>query len=779
MIASLARRIFKSQGRRRLTRYQRIADQILTRADDDARLTPGDLLTRMQQLRAAAKAGKPLDELTIPCFALVREAARRTLGQQHVRAQLIGGLALRDGAICEMKTGEGKTLAATLASVLFALRGQGVHIAAPNDYLSARDADWMQPIYTALGISVGLITPSADDDSRRGAYACDITYGIASEFAFDYLRDNMRSSAAATVQRGHAFTIIDEADAVLIDEASMPLALFGPLGDHSAYYTCIDNVIAALPQSAAECELAKRRVSLTSTGYTQTEQSLRDAGVLNAGISLHDVEAVSILHHVMQALRAHRLLARDRDYIVQDNHIVIIDRHTGRPMPGRRYDEGLHQALEAKEALEIGEETRTLASIRFQTFFRLYSTLAGMTGTANSDVAEYREIYGLDVVCVPTHRPIIRRDENHLHTTHAAKMDAVLTAIDDAHAQKRPVLVGAPSIERSELIAASLEARGWVRTNESTDNGASLCNSRTFRLLNAKHRAEEAHIIAGAGRPGAVTIATAMAGRGTDIRLAPESVSAGGLLVIGTEHHTLARMDDQLRGRAGRQGDDGAAVFHSSLEDATLRGVTARPGAIVAAMQRQNANRDQAQRLATLRFEDVVQRQRTTMHSFRNEIRDSAMPLTLVRRFRQETIDDIVSRYASHASWDRDGLDSAIRAILTLAITLPENYSANDIKALRENILEVADDWMNRKVNAIGASRLAGVMHTIMLALIDQLWAEHTEKLNHLSRMVGDRRLPVHRLATEYRIEAFALFELMIRDFRHEVTTHAMRVGIS
>lgn len=789
MIAALARRAFGSRASRKLARYQRTADDIIALAPKLAALSADELSTRMQELRQRARNGAALEALTTPCFALVREAARRTLGQQHVTAQLVGGLALRDGGIAEMKTGEGKTLAATLVSVLFALAGRGVHIAAPNDYLSARDAGWMRPVYAALGISVGLVTQQVEDDSRRIAYGCDVTYGIASEFAFDYLRDNMKFSAADCVQRGHAFALVDEADAVLIDDAGMPLALFGPSGDHSALYQSIDAIIASLPDKGYTRDEDNRRVALTDPGYDLVEAALRQCGLLKAGVSLHDIAAISTLHHVVQALRAHKLLMRDRDYIIYAEDIVIIDRHTGRMMPGRRYDEGLHQALEAKEGMPVGEETRTLASITFQTFFRRYERLAGMTGTALPDAAEYSSIYDLDVVAVPPHRPVIRGDDNVLHPTRAEKMHAVLQAVEDAHARRQPVLIGAPTIEGSEAIAACLEQRGWLRACGSAGDAV----TRSFNVLNARHHADEARIIAQAGQPGAVTVATAMAGRGTDIQLNDICLAAGGLLVIGTEHHELARLDDQLRGRAGRQGDPGAAIFHASLEDASLQhargSLSARTndaavhpaigGRLISAMQRRNAAHGLEARLGLLRFEDIIQQQRETVHALRIDIRDGADPLQRVRQLSHETIDDLMQRYAGAAGWDRGGLDSAVRSILTLAVPLPERLETGGVTTLHAAIAREADDWMQRKIDGIGTERLGEVLRTVMLALLDQLWAEQGEKLDHLRRRVGDRRLPAHRIAAEFRIEAFALFELMIRDFRHEVTTHAMRVGFS
>jgi preprotein translocase subunit SecA len=803
MILRLAKRALGFRAKRRLARYDETAGKILARACNYTPLSATALRERAEELRRHAIAGTPLDNLIIETFALVREAARRALGEQHVAAQLIGGLALHDGCIAEMKTGEGKTLTATLVCALNALPGHGVHVATPNDYLAERDANWMRPIYQMLGLSVGVNTSQMDDDARREAYRCDITYGVASEFGFDYLRDNMKFSAAETVQRGHAFALVDEADAVLIDEAAMPLALFGPLGEQSGFYQAIDAVIAALQPNHYEVD-DRRRVALTDAGYSEVERGLRQTELLTAPTTLHDLEAISLLHHVVQSLRAHVLLARDRDYIVQHDGVIIIDKLTGRPMPGRRYDEGLHQALEAKEDCAIGEETSTLASITFQTLFRRYAKLAGMTGTAIADEAEYRDIYGLEVVSIPTHRPLVRVDEAALHATTADKMRAILRDVERAANHGQPVLIGAPSIEQSETLATMLEAHGWKQRGD--DDAVGDGTRKTFAVLNAKHHAREARIVAQAGAPGAVTIATAMAGRGTDIRLGgatadaathARAIASGGLLVIGTAHHDHCRLDGQLRGRAGRQGDPGRSVIHASLQDellnttATAAIPSSVPGSSIAspvahrlvrAAQKRHESRSFDRRLSLLRFDAVIQRQRDTTYDLRREIRDGADPLAVAKRLRDETIGDLTDRYArSGAAWDIAGLDTAIRSILTLAVTIeqPPAPNATGANTLAQRIRTMADRWMQGKIDTIGEAVLSDALRRLMMALIDQLWSEQSERLEHLKRSIGDRRLPPHKIAAEFQIEAFALFELMMRDFRHEVTAHAMRIGIS
>lgn len=801
MILRLAQRALGFAARRKLVQYEKIAHQIVALDAGYRQLTDAALRERANELRRRTQAGGALDDIKTNVFALVRETARRALDEHPVPVQLIGALALHDGHIAEMKTGEGKTLTATLVCTLNALTGNGVHVATPNDYLAGRDATWMQPVYDLLGLSVGVITQDMDDDARRDAYRCDITYGIASEFGFDYLRDNMKFTTAETVQRGHSFALIDEADAILIDEATMPLALFGPLGDHAGFYQTIDTVITRLQPTHFDID-HRRRVALTEAGYSEVERGLRQHGLLRADTTLHEIASISLLHHVVQALRAHVVLARDRDYVVQDGHVTIVDALTGRPMPGRRYDEGLHQALEAKESCAIGEETRTLTATTFQTYFRRYAKLAGMTGTAITDTSEYREVYGLDVITIPTHRPLIRVDESVLHGTAADKHTAILHEIESAHAHGQPVLIGAPSIERSEVLATMLKDNGWRQCGEPENDEVF---AKTFALLNAKHPAREAHIVAEAGAPGAVTIATAMAGRGTDIRLGGEHaneatrasvIAAGGLLVIGSTHHEQERLDRQLRGRAGRQGDPGRSTFHAALEDevlttAAIRAPSPAQGRPVAssvakrlirAAQARHEIRSVDRRLGLLRFDAIIQRQYDTLYDMRRDIRDDGDPLLLAQRLRHETIDDLIARFAPpDAPWDVAGLDHAIRSILTLAVDLspPSTQRAIDSENLKQTIYVMADRWMERKVAGIGEALLGDILRRLMMALIDQLWSEQFERLEHLKRQIGDRRLPPHKVVAEFQHEAFGLFERTVMDFRHDVTAHAMRVGIN
>ncbi|MEH6952142.1 preprotein translocase subunit SecA [Nitrobacter sp. NHB1] len=800
MIPRLARRALNFGTRRKLTQYETTAGRILAMEPDHRRLSADGLRDRVSELRQRVRAGTALDEIKEEVFALAREASRRALNQHPVPVQTIGALALHDGHIAEMKTGEGKTLTATLVCALHALSAQGVHVATPNDYLAERDAGWMRPVYDVLGLSTGVITREMDDDSRREAYRCDITYGIASEFGFDYLRDNMKFSAAETVQRGHAFALVDEADATLIDEAAMPLALFGPLGDHSGLYQTVDAVIASLQPSHYEID-PRRRVALTEAGYSEVEQRLQQQGLLKTPTTLHDIASISMLHHVVQSLRAHVLLARDRDYVVVNGSVTLVDGLTGRPIPGRRYDEGLHQALEAKEGCAIGEETHTLAAITFQTYFRRYARLAGMTGTAKADAEEYNDIYGLDVISIPTHRPMVRVDESVLHASAAGKLRAILRELEDAAARGQPVLIGAPSIERSEALAAMLEANGWRQRNDETKSDGT---TRTFAVLNAKHHAREAQIIAEAGAPGAVTIATAMAGRGTDIRLGGENadvarraqvIAAGGLLVIGTTHHDHGRMDEQLRGRAGRQGDPGRSIFHASLEDEFLtnaaisvaqpeQAATIAPSVasrLIRAAQKRHEVRSFDRRLGLLRFDTIIQSQRDHVYDLRHTIRDGNDTLTLATRLRHETIDDLIARFATpSAPWDLAGLDHAIRSVLTLAVDIspPSADPKADAKALAQRIRATADRWIDGKIASMGEAMFVDILGRLMMALIDHLWSEQSARLDHLKRRIGDRRLPSHQIVAEFQLEAFALLERMIADFRRDVTAYAMRVGI-
>ncbi|MFL5325805.1 MAG: preprotein translocase subunit SecA, partial [Microvirga sp.] len=629
MLGALAKKIFGSANDRRVKGYRPRVEAINAIEPEMERLSDDELRARTESFRAELASGKELDDILVEAFATVREAAKRTLGQRHFDVQLVGGMVLHEGGIAEMKTGEGKTLVATLPVYLNALAGKGVHVVTVNDYLARRDADWMGQIYTFLGMTVGVIVHGLDDDERKAAYDCDITYGTNNEYGFDYLRDNMKYELAHMVQRGHNYGIVDEVDSILIDEARTPLIISGPIDDRSDLYIAIDQLIPRLDRSHYDLDEKQRTVSLTETGNERMEEMLREAGTLKEG-GLYDAHNATIVHHVNQALRAHTLFQRDKDYIVRNGEVVIIDEFTGRMMPGRRYSEGLHQGLEAKERVQIQPENQTLASITFQNYFRLYKKLAGMTGTAATEADEFQEIYNLEVVEIPTNMPVARQDEDdEVYRTVEEKYKAIIQEIEKAHARRQPVLVGTASIEKSELLAELLAKGGYTQIDFTDPEAlqelyAAAREGRTtkkFAVLNARFHEQEAYIVAEAGVPGAITIATNMAGRGTDIKLGgnldmriaqelkdvppgPErddKVAAiraeieanrevvlhsgekadpaagrkadlpGGLYIVGTERHESRRIDNQLRGRSGRQGDPGRSKFYLSLQDDLMR----------------------------------------------------------------------------------------------------------------------------------------------------------------------------------------------------------------
>src|SRR5437899_3011229 len=614
MIGALARKFFGSANDRRVKGYQSRVNDINALESELAALSDEALKARTAEFRQQIADGKTLDDLLVPAFATVREAAKRTLGQRHFDVQLIGGMVLHEGDIAEMKTGEGKTLVATLAVYLNALAGRGIHVVTVNDYLARRDSGWMGQIYSFLGMTTGVIVHGLDDSDGKAAYACDITYGTNNEYGFDYLRDNMKYRLEDMVQRPHFYAIVDEVDSILIDEARTPMIISGPLDDRSDFYNTIDAYIPKLDKTDYDVDEKQRTVALSEAGMEKLERVLTEAGLLK-GESLYDVENVSTVHHVNQALRAHKLFQRDKDYIVRNGEVVIIDEFTGRMMPGRRYSEGLHQALEAKEHQPIQPENQTLASITFQNYFRMYEKLAGMTGTALTEADEFMDIYNLDVVEVPTNLPMIRDDQDdEVYRTAEEKYRAIITLIEECKTKGQPVLVGTTSIEKSEHLAELMRKQGWEQHDFSDanafaalysgDEGAS--RKKVFAILNARYHEQEAYIVSQAGVPGAITIATNMAGRGTDIQLGgnadmriaqelkdmPEggqrdqaandikeqvarlkemALKAGGLFVLGTERHESRRIDNQLRGRSGRQGDPGRSKFFLSLEDDLMR----------------------------------------------------------------------------------------------------------------------------------------------------------------------------------------------------------------
>ena len=728
MIGAVARKLFGSANERRIRSYQPRVDEINALEKELEALSDEALRARTDEFKKQVAEGASLDDILVPAFATVREAAKRTLGQRHFDVQLIGGMILHEGKIAEMKTGEGKTLVATLAVYLNALSGRGVHVVTVNDYLAKRDAEWMGQIYKFLGLTVGVIVHGLDDEQRKKAYDCDVTYGTNNELGFDYLRDNMKYRMEDMVQRGHIYAIVDEVDSILIDEARTPLIISGPLDDRSEFYNTIDSYIPALDKADYEVDEKQRTVTLTEAGMEKLEQRLRAAGQLK-GESLYDVENVSVVHHVNQALRAHKLFQRDKDYIVRNGEVVIIDEFTGRMMPGRRYSEGLHQALEAKEHQPIQPENQTLASITFQNYFRMYEKLAGMTGTALTEADEFLDIYNLDVLEVPTNMPLIRiDDDDEVYRTAKEKYRSIIALIEDCKARGQPVLVGTTSIEKSEQLAEMLREAGWEAHDftdpnafaalYSGDDGAT--KTKVFAILNARYHEQEAYIIAQAGVPGAITIATNMAGRGTDIqlggnadmrirqeiadvadwaardkdpradeirkqvaRLKEKALEAGGLFVLGTERHESRRIDNQLRGRSGRQGDPGHSKFFLSLEDDLMRifgsdkldGMLQKLGlkeneaiihpwinkALEKAQQKVEA-RNFDIRKNLLKYDDVMNDQRKVIFEQRLELmRDEAVDET-VADMRHSVIEDLVAKHippnAYAEQWDIDGLDA-------------------------------------------------------------------------------------------------------------------------
>ncbi len=815
MFGGLARKLFGTANDRFIKRLEPLVERTNALEPDLARLTDEQLAQRTPVLRERLSKGEPLDDLLPEAFATVREAARRTLGQRHFDVQILGGAVLHRGMIAEMATGEGKTLAATLPAYLNALTGKGVHVVTVNDYLARRDAEWMGQIYKFLGLSVGVIVPNILDEERRLAYAADITYGTNNEFGFDYLRDNLKFRLEDMVQRPFNFAIVDEVDSILIDEARTPLIISGPAEDSSDLYRQVDALIPKLTPEHYEKDEKSRAVSLTESGAEEIETLLRAAGMLDEG-HLYDVLNVTTVHHVNQALRAHKLFARDTDYIVKDDKVIIIDEFTGRMMEGRRYSEGLHQALEAKERVEIQPENQTLASITFQNYFRMYPKLAGMTGTAMTEAMEFHDIYKLEVVEAPTNLPCIRVDnDDEVYRTMKEKIAAVLEQIRECHGRQQPVLVGTVSIEKSESLAEDLKRL-----------------KIPHQVLNARYHEQEAYIIAEAGRPGAVTIATNMAGRGTDIQLggnydmrvrrelaevADEDerarrsaaikgeievarqvvLAAGGLFVLATERHESRRIDNQLRGRSGRQGDPGASKFFVSLEDDLMRifgsermdSVLQRLGleegeaiihswinkALEKAQQKVEA-RNYDIRKNLLRFDDVMNDQRKVVFEQRREIMSANDVAETVQDMRQDTIDTAVARAIPETAyaeqWDAKGLRDEARRLLGLDLPVEEWVKEEGIanEEIRERIRAASDSHMAEKAASVGPEVMRMVEKSLLLQLLDQIWKDHLYHLDHLRQGIGLRAYGQRDPLNEYKREAFALFEEMLGRLRERTT---------
>jgi preprotein translocase subunit SecA len=849
MFSTVALKIFGSANDRRLKTYQPRVAAINALESEMAKLTDTELRARTHVFRSKLEKGETLDSLLVPAFATVREAAKRTLGQRHFDVQLIGGMVLHEGAIAEMRTGEGKTLVATLAAYLNALPRTGVHIVTVNDYLARRDAEWMGRIYNFLGLSVGTIIHGKDDQQRHEAYASDITYGTNNEFGFDYLRDNMKYELGQMVQRGHAFAIVDEVDSILVDEARTPLIISGPSDDKSDLYNSIDKLIPGLNTEDFDLDEKQRAVSLTEIGNEHMEELLAEAGILDEG-SLYDAVNVTIVHHVNQGLRAHKLFQRDKDYIVRNGEVVIIDEFTGRMMPGRRYSEGLHQALEAKERVTVQPENATLASITFQNYFRLYKKLAGMTGTAVTEADEFAEIYKLDVVEIPTNQPVRRFDEDdEVYRTYEEKLRAIAQEIDAANAKMQPMLVGTTSIEKSEQLAEYLTKKGY-RHIDITEPTAlqklyaaarSGKPSKLFAVLNARFHEQEAYIVAEAGVPGAITVATNMAGRGTDIQLGgnvemrvaqecagvPEgqerdakeaeiraevaqfrerAVAAGGLYIIGTERHESRRIDNQLRGRSGRQGDPGRSKFFLSMKDDLMRifgsdrmdSMLVKLGlkedeaivhpwinkALEKAQQKVEA-RNFDIRKNILKYDNVMNDQRKVVFEQRRDMMAQASLEEMITDMRQGVIEDIVTKHAPAdaypEAWDIEGMTQALQTTLNLTLPLAEWVQEEGItdEDLRERIQKAADEAYATRVEKNGADIMRYIEKQIVLQSLDHLWRDHLVTLDHLRQVVGWRGMAQRDPLNEYKSEAFELFSELIVHLRETTTAQLNRIEVA
>jgi preprotein translocase subunit SecA len=814
MLGAIARRLFGSANDRLIKGLAKPVGAINALEPELEALSDDALKARTEAFKQRLAAGETLDDLLVEAFATVREAGKRALGQRHFDVQLIGGIVLHRGMISEMKTGEGKTLVATLAVYLNALAGKGVHVVTVNDYLAHRDSEWMGRIYTRLGLTVGCIVHGLTDEERRAAYAADVTYGTNNEFGFDYLRDNMKFRLDDMVQRPFNFGIVDEVDSILIDEARTPLIISGPAEDSSALYIAVDKLIPPLAAEHYEKDEKQRSVALTEAGQERIVELLREIGQLSTG-DLYDIHNINQLHHVNQALRAHKLFTRDVDYIVKDDKVIIIDEFTGRMMEGRRYSDGLHQALEAKEGVTVQQENQTLASITFQNYFRLYPKLAGMTGTAATEASEFAEIYKLEVAEIPTNMPVRRADQDdEVYRTAREKNDAIITLIEECRKRQQPMLVGTVSIEKSEHLAELLKQR-----------------KIPHQVLNARYHEQEAYIIAQAGRPGAITIATNMAGRGTDIQLggnlemrikrelegvtdeaeikrktiaiqadiaaAKEVViQAGGLFVLGTERHESRRIDNQLRGRSGRQGDPGNSKFFLSLEDdlmrifgsermdMMLRKLGLQEGeaivhswinkALEKAQQKVEARNFEI-RKNVVKYDNVMNDQRKVIYEQRREIMSADEVQHTITDMRQEIIDNLITRCipekAYAEQWDVKTLHDEAARLFNLDLPIEDWAKEEGIAddAIRDRLHDAVDRKMAEKAANYGPQIMRMAEKSLLLQLLDQTWKEHLLALDHLRQGIGLRAYGQRDPLNEYKREAFELFSEMLGRLRESV----------
>jgi preprotein translocase subunit SecA len=842
MFPKILTQIFGSRNERLLKTYRRVVDQINALEPKFEKLSDAELRAQTEAFRGRIAAGTTLDELLPEAFAVVREAGKRTLKMRHFDVQLIGGLTLHQGKIAEMRTGEGKTLMATLPVYLNALAGKGVHLVTVNDYLVRRDAEWMGRIYNFLGLTVGVNVAGMSREEKQAAFASDITYGTNNEFGFDYLRDNMVTDVDDRVARGLNFAIVDEVDSILIDEARTPLIISGQAEDHTDMYVRINAVVPKLKKQIGEADIRTgegvidagdftvdektHQVFLTEAGHERAEQLLGEASLLAEGASLYDPANIALMHHVYAALRANHLYNRDQHYVVQDGEVVIVDEFTGRLMTGRRWSDGLHQAVEAKEGVQIQSENQTLASVTFQNYFRMYSKLSGMTGTADTEAYEFQEIYGLETVVIPPNKPTIRKDDNDLiYKTTTEKYDAVTKDIRDCHERGQPVLVGTTSIENSELISGLLST-------------AKL----PHQVLNAKQHAKEAEIVAQAGRPGVITIATNMAGRGTDIVLGgnvekqvqfleedaalseadrhtqaqklkdewqslhDKVKSVGGLRIVATERHESRRIDNQLRGRSGRQGDPGASRFYLSLDDQLMRifagdrvraimdrlkmpeGEAIEAGIVnrsIESAQRKVEARNFDIRKQLLEYDDVANDQRKVIYQQRNEILEADNLDEQITNLRKGTMANVVSTFVPAGTleeqWDLDGLERVLRDEWQLEVPLKDEVAKSDSitdEDIQAKVKAAADAHFTAKVELVGNEQFTPFMRMVLLQAIDSHWREHLASLDYLRQGIHLRGYAQKNPKQEYKREAFDLFSQMLDVVKMEVTRVLMTVRI-
>ena len=875
-LGNIASKIFGSSNERRVKGFRPLVAQINALESELEQLSDEELKARTETFRTRLAAGETLDDILVPAFATVREAAKRTLGQRHFDVQLIGGMVLHQGDIAEMKTGEGKTLVATLPVYLNALNGKGVHVVTVNDYLAKRDSEWMGQVYRFLGLTVGVIVHELDDEGRKAAYACDVTYGTNNELGFDYLRDNMKMRQSEMVQREHTYAIVDEVDSILIDEARTPLIISGPLDDRAELYQTIDEMMKIITPEDFELDEKQRQVSFTEVGNEKLEKALEAAGLLKG--TLYDIDNVTIVHHLTQALKAHKLFQRDKDYIVKGDQVVIIDEFTGRMMPGRRYSEGLHQALEAKEHVDIQPENQTLAQITFQNYFRLYKKLGGMTGTALTEASEFMDIYGLEVIEIPTNLQVSRVDEDdEIYRTQREKLGAIVQSIAEAQSRGQPILVGTTSIEKSEQlsellkdakffreIASSLDEQvATIKPGKEEELRKHLTDMSTLmrqladnakgkppiphQVLNARYHEQEANIVAQAGVPAAVTIATNMAGRGTDIQLGGNAefrvrdwvaeqtakgsppdesairqkreelvadvaqkkraaLDAGGLYVLATERHESRRIDNQLRGRSGRQGDPGRSKFYLALDDDLMRifgsermdkvlqTLGLKDGEAIThpwmnksleTAQKKVEQRNFDIRKQILKYDDTMNDQRRVIFEQRLDIMGQDDVSETVNELRQQLIDELVPRFipptAYAEQWDTLGLKEQIKEVFAIELPVDQWAAEEGIaeEQIKERIQKAVDAKAAEKASELGNDLYRQIEKMVLLQTLDHLWREHIVTLEHLRQVIGFRAYGQRDPLNEYKSESFVLFENMLGRLRENVTGQLMHVELA